>query len=562
MDLKPSGDSSQRYIFKLSEKRLPNSIGNKAANLRYLWEKNFLIPDTQVCSWQAYMDYIKQGNSVLAAIRDELGRYIKPKLSYAIRSSANFEDDLQHSFAGQFRTVLEVQGLDSVLSAILEIWENTRSESVLSYLEMTDDSRQELKMAVIIQEMIHPVVSGVAFSKNPISALDEVLVEAVTGKGTSLVQEGHTPMRWVNKWGEWIQIPTTDQVSLDLIRNVVDGTKRIARISKRDVDLEWVFDGKKLYWLQLRDITSINQASIYSNKIAREMSPGMIKPLVWSVSIPVPARTWVKLIEEITGDQGLNPTELVRSFHYRVYYNMGLFGDVLESLGLPRESLELMMGILPPGTRRPSMKISRRALRLAPRLFSFLRDKLTFAEKFENIFPILFTDTYKIPIHPEPELTTKELISTIEKIIKLNQDISYYTVVTILLFQAYTALLRSRLKKQGVDFQQLDLVGPLPELERYDPGNKLKILNQHYLMLDEHSQSVIKSGDYSGYSKLPGIDNFKSQVDEFFELFGHLSDSTSNFTSVPWRETPGLILQLIADYQMLDESERRLGLHG
>ncbi len=57
-------------------------------------------------------------------------------------------------------------------------------------------------MAVIIQDMIDPVLSGVSFSKNPITGLDEIVVEAVQGSGTALVQAGVTPFRWVNKWGQ------------------------------------------------------------------------------------------------------------------------------------------------------------------------------------------------------------------------------------------------------------------------------------------------------------------------------------------------------------------------
>ncbi|NIQ04633.1 MAG: hypothetical protein GWO20_02550, partial [Candidatus Korarchaeota archaeon] len=40
---------------------------------------------------------------------------------------------------------------------------------------------KELKMAVIIQEMINPEFSGLVFTKNPINGMDEVIVESVFG---------------------------------------------------------------------------------------------------------------------------------------------------------------------------------------------------------------------------------------------------------------------------------------------------------------------------------------------------------------------------------------------
>ena len=54
-----------------------------------------------------------------------------------------------------------------------------------------------------------------------------------------------------------------------LVELVADQTKAIGKTFGRPVDLEWVFDGTTLYWVQLRPITAIEQAVIYSNRISR-----------------------------------------------------------------------------------------------------------------------------------------------------------------------------------------------------------------------------------------------------------------------------------------------------
>ncbi len=54
-------------------------------------------------------------------------------------------------------------------------------------------------MALIIQEMVEPQLSGVVFSKNPLTRLDGVIVETVQGLGTLLVSRGKTPDTWVYK---------------------------------------------------------------------------------------------------------------------------------------------------------------------------------------------------------------------------------------------------------------------------------------------------------------------------------------------------------------------------
>ena len=61
-----------------------------------------------------------------------------------------------------------------------------------------------------------------------------------------------------------------------------------------------MYDGKQLYYLQLRQITGRKEMQIYSNKMAKEMLPGQIKPLIWSVNIPMVNGTWIQLLEEMT----------------------------------------------------------------------------------------------------------------------------------------------------------------------------------------------------------------------------------------------------------------------
>jgi len=52
--------------------------------------------------------------------------------------------------------------------------------------------------------------------------------------------------------------------------------------------------------------------------------------------------------------------QLARAFYYRAYFNMGVIGDLFALLGMPRESIELLLGIDVPGgdppRPRPSFK--------------------------------------------------------------------------------------------------------------------------------------------------------------------------------------------------------------
>jgi hypothetical protein len=357
----------EEYIFSLRDSKRQR-IGKKASNLRLLAHKGFPIPLTYVCTWDAYVRYVQGDARVIEELGAELAAKLDNKKWYAIRSSANLEDGLDLSFAGQFRSVLDVQGVEEILKAVRFVWDTTQSPSIQAYLGQKGSGSQELKMAVIIQEMVSAKVSGVAFSKNPMTGLDEVLVEAIRGSGEALVQDGVTPQRWINKWGTWMDTPDDASdglgIDLELIDDVVRQTKEIAKTYGHPVDLEWVYDGDEVKWVQMREITTLG-IPIYSNRLSKEVFPGIIKPLVWSVNVPLVNGAWVAMFTELIGPNDIEPETLAGRFYSRAYFDMAALGEIFELLGLPRETLELLIGIEVEGPERPSFKPSPKTYRLA-----------------------------------------------------------------------------------------------------------------------------------------------------------------------------------------------------
>lgn len=542
-------EKNSGYFLHLGDQKPPDSVGNKAMNLWQLWKRGFLVPDTFMLTWQAFLDHQRIGNKILDDIRSQLEEILDPNQSYAVRSSADIEDSPEHSFAGQFATVLDVKGVDRVLDAIAEVWNETQTERLQSYVQKSHSSHNSLRMAVIIQKMVQPVVSGVAFSVNPITSLDEVVVEAVKGRGDLLVQEGVTPLRWVRKWGSWIEQTTSKEIPLELIQTVADQTKKISKTFKREVDLEWVYDGENIHWVQMRDITTVGKADIYSNKIAKEMTPGMVKPLDWSVVTPMPSAVWLDLITQVIGKNDFTPASLLKAIHYRTYHNLGVFGQIFETLGMPRESLEIMMGIAPQGTGKPTFKPGPKFIRLLPRILRFLWDKWVFAKTAWVDFPTLKAEARKYPLHPPEDSDEQSLLKTIDEIVILNMKTTYNTILSILLMQIYNGIFRSQVKKLGIDPADFDLTEGMHELKEYDPNEKLATLNRKYLALDETLREQIRNSDYQALGTIPGIEDFRKDVYEFLDQFGHMSDRTGVFDTVPWRETPDLIMDLIVDFK-------------
>jgi NAD(P)-dependent dehydrogenase (short-subunit alcohol dehydrogenase family)/phosphohistidine swiveling domain-containing protein len=538
----------EKWVHSFEQKKLPASIGGKATNLRILQQNKFLIPKTHVISWEAHMSYQQQDKVAVERLRKELDTVLVPGKMYAVRSSANIEDHAKKSFAGMFQTVLDIQSSEQIIEAIQQIWDTTSSETINHYLQKNEGEKSQTLMAVILQEMIQPVISGVSFSRNPITTLDEVVIEVVEGLGTQLVQEGHTPFRWVNKWGSWVEKPASSPIPTEIIEQVARETRQISKAVKRDVDLEWVYDGQSLYWLQMRDITTLAKENIYSNKISKEMTPGLIKPLVWSVTVPIPAGVWIDFFTQILGKAPVEPKSLAKSIHYRSYHNIGVFGKIFESLGMPRESLEIMLGVAPKDAGKPPFRPPMKTLRLLPRILPFLYDKWVFGKKAEREYPILASEAKQYPIPPCSSISNVQVFHEIDKIAILNKKTTYNTILSILLMQFYNRILGKFLISTGIDFQQFDLTQGLNELKQYDPAHALATLHDEYLNLDNNLQDKIRSGQLDRISKKPEAAKFKQSFDAFMLEFGHMSDATGDFGSTPWRETPEMILNLIAEY--------------
>lgn len=153
-----------------------------------------------------------------------------------------------------------------LIKSIQKCWESIKSERVLSYIQKQNLSKDQLKVAVIIQKMIDAKAAGVIFTANPVTSdRDEIMIESVLGLGESLVQGLVTPDNFiVDK--KTLEIKSKDlqktngqSVSAEDIKKLVRLGIKIEKKWGNPQDIEWAIDRKgKLWILQSRPITTLN----------------------------------------------------------------------------------------------------------------------------------------------------------------------------------------------------------------------------------------------------------------------------------------------------------------
>ncbi|MEE4356498.1 MAG: PEP/pyruvate-binding domain-containing protein [Desulfococcaceae bacterium] len=109
------------------------------------------------------------------------------KLTVALRSSSLFEDSAGASFAGQFRTELNVS-YDSLLTAYREVVASKYSVQAITYRMNKGFRDEDIAIAVGCVAMVDAVAGGVAYSSNPVDAQDDsVHISSAWGLPKSIV---------------------------------------------------------------------------------------------------------------------------------------------------------------------------------------------------------------------------------------------------------------------------------------------------------------------------------------------------------------------------------------
>lgn len=327
----------------------------------------------------------------------------KSEVKYAVRSSAIDEDGKNASFAGAMSTYLEIPK-DALLTYIKKCYLSAFSKKALNYRKTNNLSSINIKMAVIVQEMIDADASGVINTINPITNNpDEIVISAVEGLGESLVSgEVNSVDYYVNK--DQI-VGNNPLLSKDVINEIVKMCSHILSKSNNFQDIEFAVKDGKVYFLQTRPIVPYQHIDIteprttYDNANIIESYSGVTTMLTYTFARYVYSKIYHQTLKAGHIRQkvidGLSPhlKDMLRFYDNKIYYNLNswymltsIFPGKKNNIGY----MENMMGVKTKLTKSKTVKMSifdlmNLGIRLKYRLDHMKKLSKKFLNKFDEV---------------------------------------------------------------------------------------------------------------------------------------------------------------------------------
>ncbi|MBE1490387.1 PEP/pyruvate-binding domain-containing protein [Plantactinospora soyae] len=225
-------------------------VGGKATGLGELIRMGERVPDGFCLTTAAHRAGVVPEAEVVAAYQRLGGGPV------AVRSSATAEDLPYASFAGQQDTLLGVDGPEELVDAVRRCWNSLHTERAVAYREANDIDHATVRMAVVVQRMVDPVVAGVMFTANPITGCrTEMVVDAAPGLGSAVVDGTVVADHYVLDGDRYDE---RGCLAPDRLAELWQVGQRLQDHFGSPQDVEWAIDHDGTLWLlQSRPITTL-----------------------------------------------------------------------------------------------------------------------------------------------------------------------------------------------------------------------------------------------------------------------------------------------------------------
>jgi pyruvate,water dikinase len=346
----------------------------------------------------AFSDAVDRGADVAQhpAVREAYERADGDRTPLVARSSSVVEDMAESSMAGQFESVIGIDGFDEFVTAVA---------AVLDSRERAGAADQPI--AVLVQPLIEPAFGGVMFGIDPVSGrTDRRVVTAVRGGPEPLVSGEVDGSRYVlaAPSGKVLDFAANDGPELGRadLQRLVGLSSQVASVFGGPQDVEWAigFD-TQLWLLQSRPVTTeirgVPGGPVYGPGPVAETFPEPLTELECDLWVP-PLREAVREAVVLAGaatQADVDASDVVVAVDGHVAIDLRLAGEI----GPRRTVLHKLNPIAASRKLRGAWRVGR--LRAAlPRLAEHLLDR---------------TDADLEAVPPLTDLTSRQLLGMLHR---------------------------------------------------------------------------------------------------------------------------------------------------
>ena len=617
------------YTFKnlIDKKEIWPQTGKKAESLIQLISHGFPVPSGAVITTNAFRTFaidngfnylvdeivssssdttdkiVELRNNIYEGIlperlREDIQQYYhnkQPETRFAVRSSGTKEDLADASFAGQYKTLLNVRTIDEVYKAIKECWVSAYSDNVMTYINDKQIGSTNLELAVIIQEMVTAEKSGILFTVNPVKGIDrEMVIEACFGLGESIVGGSVNPDQYYYNWYEKIEVERIighkskstvakkDQQGTIEIDNSLEKqtlpvldkkeVERIASLGLRiqeifgfPIDIEWACENNNFYILQSRPITSISFTAIEGEWTTADFKDGGVSssvctPLMWSLYDFVFKSTMTEYLKKIKLLNKRKQVVWTKMFFCRPYWNLSEVKKALIELpGFIEKNFDTDLGIEityngDGASSKTTPKSILKGLKVYFSLKKSFKKQMEYcpgfkAKQIESLKSLEGFDPYS--------LNRDDFFAFYKKFIKddyFRSESSYFYLIYD--NSNLQTLFKNAYKKLNTKADLLTLLSGLKDLSHLRPNYRLWDISRK-IKADEHARAFWSHTSVPDVIELLGRDSKKHYLDElkaFIQEFKYHSTRELDLMVPRFGEAPTFVIERCKELINLDQS--------
>lgn len=588
-------------IYTYTDDDVPLSkVGGKAYNLAHLSKiKNIRVPKWICLSTDVFYEFLgerakeyqrllqsyapKNREKIIRIInqcefseelRDKISGVLldifQPNTKFAIRSSATDEDSDNFSFAGMLDSSLNVN-LNEVFRHIKKCYISGFSERAMEYRAKNGLVREDIAVAVIVQEMVEAELAGVMFTINPkTNNPDETQISLVTGTGEQLVSGEKNSIDFVVDIMGEITEGDINKVNKDIILDLARQGEIIENSYEKRTgkDIEFaIAKSGKIFMLQCRTIAKYafvdkrKPRTILDNSNIIESYSGVTTPLTYTFAKEVYGKIYHQTLknffipESVVRSVSHDLNNMLYFYENKIYYKLNSWYKLMSlypNYNTNKKYMENMMGVKTP-LKETTIGTNKRLIKIYS---SFLYKMLTlkkhsrkFLKKFNQVTEPYNGDAFE-------GKSNKELLKIYTEI--ESQILNDFTtpIINDIGAMVFYGMLTDSLKKHGAKDAEgtissiLSRQGNVESAEQTE--NLLKIVDK--IKDDNELKNRFLSKDIS----LNDNDKIISDIKDYLAKFGARSMDELKLETVTMQENPELLFDMIRNYLKIDNKKHNI----